>query len=92
MPEVASKIGDGLMAVADGLNQIAGVLAWGAAAEHSDNHGEQSQMAAVIMRFAKEGYFHTRIDRVNVSKATEDQVIDMMTKLWPGLDPRKMRR
>ena len=92
MPEVASKVADAMYAVADALNTFAGVMAWDAAAEHSDTHGRQSQMAAVILRFAKEGFYGTKIDGERVCEADEQRVRAMLMALFPHIDPKKLRR
>jgi hypothetical protein len=89
MPEV-TEIADALHAVADALNTFAGVAAWGAAAEHSDTHGRQSEIAAVILRFAKEGYLHTRINGENVSQADADMARAMFDRVFGP--PKKQGR
>jgi len=83
VPETASRIADGLHDCADAMRTIAGVLAWGAAAEHSDTHGRQKEMAAVILKFAMEGFFSTKVDGAKVSQADQDQAIEMFHKLFP---------
>jgi hypothetical protein len=83
MSETASLVAEGLHDVADALRMVAGVLAWGAAAEHSDTHGRQKEMAAVILRFASEGYFSTKVDGTKVSQADADQAAAMFNKLFP---------
>lgn len=90
--EVASEIGEALRAVADAINTLAGVGAWCAAAEHSDTHGRQSQMAAVIMRFAKEGFYSQKVNGDKVCEADEEKVRAMLLALFPHIDPRKLRR
>ena len=88
MPETASRIADGLHDVADALRMIAGTLAWGAAAEHSDTHGRQKEMAAVIIKFAAEGYFSTKVDGTKVCQADADQAEAMFRKLFPSVRRR----
>lgn len=92
MPEVASKVADALYAVADAINTLAAVGAWSAAAEHSDTHGRQSQMAAVILRFGKEGFYTSKVDGEKVCEADEEKVRAMLLALFPHIDPRKLRR
>lgn len=78
----ASQIADGLHDVADAMRTLAGVLAWGSVQEHSPSHGRQSEMAAVVLRFASEGYFHTKIDGQKVSEAESDEARKMLDKLF----------
>jgi hypothetical protein len=89
VPETASLIADGLHDVADAMRMIAGVLAWGAAEQHSDTHGRQKEMAAVILRFAMEGYFSTKVDGVRVSQADQEQAEAMFCKLFPQAKTRR---
>jgi hypothetical protein len=91
MPEMASEIAESIRALADAVDRFAGVCAWGAVQEHSDTHHRQKEMAAVILRFAKEGYYTTKIDGVKVSQADEDQLEKMFKVLWPGYDPKKAK-
>lgn len=79
----ASQIAEGLHDMADAVRTLAGVLAWGAASEHSDSHGRQKEMAAVILRFASEAYFGTKVDGVKVSAADQEQAEKMFRKLFP---------
>ena len=83
VPETASLIAEGLHNVADAFRGMTGVLAWLAAAKHSDTHGRQKEMAAVILRFATEGYFSTKVDGVKVSEADQEQALAMFQKLFP---------
>jgi hypothetical protein len=90
--EMASEIGDGLHAVADAFERLAGVFAWLAAAENSDTHGRQKEMAAVIFKFAEEGFFSTKIDGVRVSDADADTLERMFMAMFPNVDPKKIAR
>ena len=83
MPETASRIADGLHDCAAAFRGMTAVLAWLAAAEHSESHGRQKEMAAVILRFATEGYFSTKVDGVKVSEADQEQALAMFNKLFP---------
>ena len=83
MSETASLVADGLHDVADALRTVAGVLAWGAVQENSGTHGRQKEMAAVILRFAMEGFFSTKVDGTKVSQADSDQAQEMFYKLFP---------
>jgi hypothetical protein len=46
-------------------------------------------MAAVILRFAKEGFFSTKVDGVKVSQADADQAQAMFLKLFPSAGKRR---
>jgi hypothetical protein len=83
VPETASVIAEGLHDVADALRVIAGVLAWGAVEQNSGSHGRQKEMAAVLLRFALEGYFSTKVDGVKVSQADQEQALAMFNKFFP---------
>ena len=81
--ETASRIADGLHDVADSMRMIAGVLAWAAVQENSGSHGRQKEMAAVILRFASEGYFSTKVDGEKISAADQEKAEAMFHKLFP---------
>lgn len=83
MSETASMVADAGHDIADALRTLAGVLAWIGAAEHSDTHGRQKEMAAVILKFAVEGFFSTKIDGTKVSQADQEQAERMFHKLFP---------
>ena len=89
MSETASLVADGLHDVADALRTVAGVLAWGAVQAHSDSHGRQKEMAAVILRFACEGFFSAKVDGVKVSQANQEQAEAMFHKLFPIIKGRR---
>lgn len=89
MPEVASEIGDGLHAIADALNTLAGAIAWMAVERNSPSHGRQCEMAAVVMRFAKEGYWRAKVDGERVSEADSEQARVMLEKLFGPPKPFK---
>ena len=88
VPETASRIADGLHDLADAMRMVAGVLAWGAVQENADTHGRQKEMAAVILRFASEGYFSAKVDGVKVSAASQEQAEAMFCKLFPAVKRR----
>jgi hypothetical protein len=46
-------------------------------------------MAAVILRFAMEGYFSTKVDGVRVSQADQEQAEAMFCKLFPQAKTRR---
>lgn len=81
--ETASLVAEGLHDVADAIRMMAGVLAWGAVESNSDSHGRQKEMAAVILRFASEGYFSTKVDGTKVSQADADQAEAMFNRFFP---------
>ena len=92
MSEVASEIGDGLHAVADAFDKLAGVMAWVAASEHSDTHGRQKEMAAVILQFAKHGFYSTKVDGKKVCQADEEMLDRMLLAVFPSYNPKKAPR
>ena len=79
----ASQIAEGLHDLADAVRTLAGVAAWSAAAEHSDTHGRQNEMAAVILKFGMEGFFHAKIDGQRVSDADQEEARRMFDKIFP---------
>ena len=81
--ETASLVADGLHDVADAIRMLAGVLAWGAVEQNSESHGRQKEMAAVILRFASEGYFSTKGDGTKVSQADQERAEAMFHKFFP---------
>ena len=83
VPETASRIAEGLHDVAEALRTMAGVMAWGAVEQNSGSHGRQKEMAAVLLRFAMEGYFSTKVDGVKVSQADQEQALAMFQKFFP---------
>ena len=91
VPEISSEIGDGLLAVAEAVEQLAGVFAWLAAGDNSDTHGRQKEMAAVILRFAQEGFYSTKIDGVKVCEADQERLDLMFQALFPNFDPKKAK-
>lgn len=91
VPEIASEIGDALHHVADAIEQMSGVFAWVAAADNSDTHGRQKEMAAVILRFAQEGFYSTKIDGVKVCDADQERLDLMFQALFPNFDPKKAK-
>lgn len=82
MPEVASEIAEAIRGFTAAVDRLAGVMAWGVVQENADSHGRQSEMAAVILRFAHEGYFHTRVDGKKVCDADADEARKMLDKLF----------
>lgn len=89
VPEVASEIAEAIRGFTDAVRQLSGVMAWGVAESHSDTHGRQAEMAAVILRFAHEGYFHTKVDGRKVCDADADEARAMLDKLFA---PKGRRR
>ena len=89
VPDVASEIADAIHGLTDAFRQLSGVMAWGVAESHSDTHGRQAEMAAVILRFALEGYFHTKVDGRKVCDADADEARAMLDRLF---GPQKGRR
>lgn len=91
MPEVASEIAEAIRGFTAAVDRLAGVIAWGVVEGHSDTHGRQAEMAAVILRFAHEGYFHTRVDGKKVCDADADEARAMLDKLFspPAKGKRK---
>ena len=69
---------------------MSGVFAWVAAADNSATHGRQRDMAAVILRFAQEGFFSTKVDGVRVSDADQIMLDKMFCALFPHVDFKKM--
>jgi hypothetical protein len=92
MSELASEIGDGLHALADAFDRLAGVMAWVAAADNSDTHGRQKEMAAVILQFAKHGFYSTKIDGNKVCHADQEALDKMFFAVFPNVDPKKLPR
>lgn len=90
MPEYEATVADAIYALADAVNRLAGVAAWSAAAEHSDTHGRQKEMAAVIFRFAKDGYFTAKVNGKKVSEADQDMLDRMFYGIFPHADPKKL--
>ena len=82
MSETASMVADGLHDLADAVRALAGVFAWGAVSEHSDSHGRQAEMAAVILRFASEGYFHAKVSGDKVCDADSELARQMLDRLF----------
>jgi hypothetical protein len=85
----ATEIGDGLHAVAQGLHTIAGILSWLAASEHSEDHGRQRQMAAVIYRTSVLRFEKVKVGGEYVSQAD----IELCDRLWHSffkVDPKKL--
>jgi hypothetical protein len=87
--ETASLVADALHDVADAIRTLAGVFAWGAVSDHSDTHGRQKEMAAVILRFASEGYFSTKVDGQKVCEADSELARQMLDRLF---GPPKAKR
>lgn len=77
MSEYASEAAVAIGQLAEAIETMAGVMAWGAAAEHSESHGRQKEMAAVIFHIAQQRFKTTKIDGVKVDKATQDELDDM---------------
>lgn len=92
MPELASEIADSIRALADAVDRFAGVCAWGAVQEHSDTHHRQKEMAAVVLQFAKRGFFTTKVDGIKVSEADEEMLDKMLAAVFPSYDPKKAPR
>lgn len=90
MPEYEATVADAIYALSDAVNRLAGVAAWSAAAEHSDTHGRQKEMAAVIFRFAKDGYFTAKVGGKKVSEADQAMLDQMFYGLFPNADPKKL--
>ena len=91
MSEVASEIADAIQGFTKAVQQLSGVMAWCAAEGNSDTHGRQAEMAAVILRFAHEGYFHTKVDGKKVCDADADEARAMLDRLFgpPAKGKRK---
>lgn len=82
VPEVASEIAEAIRGFSEAVDRLAGVIAWGVVEGNSDTHGRQAEMAAVILRFAHEGYFHTRVDGKKICDADADEARAMLDKLF----------
>jgi len=97
VPEYVSETREGMERIADAVDgftaaikQLSGVIAWGVVEGHSDSHGRQAEMAAVILRFAHEGYFHVRVDGKKVAEADAAEARAMLDKLFG--QPKGKRR
>lgn len=87
--DVASEIADAIRGFTAAVDRLSGVIAWGVVEGHSDTHGRQAEMAAVILRFAHEGYFRTKVGGRKVSDADADEARAMLDRLF---GPNKGRR
>lgn len=84
-----SEAADAIHRLADAIETMAGVMAWGAAAEHSDCHGRQKEMASVIYHICRQRFATTKIDGVKVDKATQDE-LDAMFWHVMGVKPKDL--
>jgi hypothetical protein len=91
MRGIASELADSLNAAADGFLTLAGVIAYGAASEHSETAGEQRQLAAVIFHTASKRFGGVKYDGQRIEDADIGELDAMWCKLMK-IDPKDLPR
>jgi hypothetical protein len=89
VPEIASEIAEALHRVADSFETLAGVFAYGAAADLVETAGEQRQLAAVMVATAKQKFGGVKYDGLKIT----EQDLEMLDAMWLKffkIDPKKL--
>lgn len=88
--EIASEIAGGLSQAGESFLTLAGIMAYIAAAEHSETAGEQRQLAAVMFHTAKLKFGGVKYDGQRIDQATIEDLDAMWMKFF-RIDPKKLK-
>ena len=89
MPEV-SEIAAAFRYAGDNFATLAGIMAYVAAAEHTETAGEQRQLAAVMFHTAAKQFGGVKYDGQQIDQATIDELDEMWAKFF-RIDPKKLK-